>query len=154
MTSWFFDTSVLVPGLVDLGEEAEKSQAVFDAIAAGKLTSLHTAWHCCLEFYSVSTRLPREFRLTPEEARLLLLKEVVARFSVHQLPAGQLQPLLESAGDHGVAGGRIYDLHIAEVARWSGAERVVTNNRRHFLSLLRHGVRVVTAGELAEELGL
>jgi hypothetical protein len=31
---------------------------------------------------------------------------------------------------------------------------VVTENRRHFTSLLRHGIRVLVSGELASELGL
>jgi predicted nucleic acid-binding protein len=150
----FFDTSVLLSGLIDLGEATAESQALFDAIAAGKLASLHTAWHCCLEFYAVATRLPREFRLSPAEAKLLLQEEILARFTVNQLPAKQLQALVETAGDHGVAGGAIYDFHIAEVARSSGVERVVTHNRRHFLSLLRHGIQVMTAGELVAELGL
>jgi hypothetical protein len=51
----------------------------------------------------------------------------------------------------GVAGGRIYDAHIAEIATISGAEIVVTENRRHFLSLLAQGVRVLSAAELTRE---
>ncbi len=39
-------------------------------------------------------------------------------------------------------GGRIYDVHIAEVARAAGARFVVTDNGRHFLYALRYGLRV------------
>ena len=46
----------------------------------------------------------------------------------------------------------IYDAHIAEVAFRSGAHTLVTDNRRHFTSLLRHGVRVLTTAEFVEEL--
>jgi predicted nucleic acid-binding protein len=45
------------------------------------------------------------------------------------------------------AGGRIYDAHIAEVARAAGAAVVITDNRRHFLAALRHGIRVETPAE-------
>jgi tetratricopeptide (TPR) repeat protein len=38
-----------------------------------------------------------------------------------------------------------------EVARAAGARTVVTENRRHFTSLLRHGITVLTAEEFAAE---
>jgi predicted nucleic acid-binding protein len=46
-----------------------------------------------------------------------------------------------------IGGGRIYDAHIAEVARAAGAAVVVTDNRRHFLSALRYDMRVETPAE-------
>jgi hypothetical protein len=46
-----------------------------------------------------------------------------------------------------IAGGRIYDAHIAEVARSAGARVIVTDNRRHFVSALRHGIKVETPSE-------
>jgi predicted nucleic acid-binding protein len=46
-----------------------------------------------------------------------------------------------------VAGGRIYDSHIADVARAAGARVVVTDNRRHFVSALRYNLRVETPSE-------
>jgi predicted nucleic acid-binding protein len=49
----------------------------------------------------------------------------------------------------GVTGGRIYDAHIAAIARATGASVIVTDNRRHFVSALRHGIRVHTAAEFA-----
>jgi hypothetical protein len=41
----------------------------------------------------------------------------------------------------------VYDAHIAEVARSAGARVIVTDNRRHFLAALRHGIKVETPGE-------
>ena len=52
-----------------------------------------------------------------------------------------------------MAGGRVYDAHIAEAARLAGAEVVVTENRRHFVPLMRYGIRVLTAAEFADEYG-
>jgi hypothetical protein len=43
----------------------------------------------------------------------------------------------------------VYDTHIAEVARTAGATTIVTDNRRHFVSALRHGIRVETTAEFA-----
>ena len=55
--------------------------------------------------------------------------------------------MIKAAARDGTAGGRIYDARIAQVARSAGAGAVVTDNRRHFLAALRHGIRVETPGE-------
>lgn len=66
---------------------------------------------------------------------------------IHDLPAAGRLPMLRAAADDGVAGGRIYDAHIAEIARAASADVVVTDNRRHFLAALRYGLRVGTPAE-------
>ncbi|MGE0464165.1 MAG: putative toxin-antitoxin system toxin component, PIN family [Vicinamibacterales bacterium] len=143
----FLDTSVLLAGLVDFGPQSAPSQKVMHAVAEKHVKAAGTAWHCCLEFFSVSTRLPPEFRLTPADAARLIEEEVFARLSIHDLPGTDRLPLLRAAVQDGTAGGRIYDAHIAEVARTAGARVVVTDNRRHFLAALRHGMRVETPSE-------
>lgn len=108
-----------------------------------------TAWHCCLEFYSVATRLPLEFRLSPADAAQLLNEEVFARMAVHDLPAAERATLLRAGVQDGMIGGRVYDAQIAEIARAAGATVVITDNRRHFVSALRYGLRVETPVEFA-----
>jgi predicted nucleic acid-binding protein len=117
------------------------------AVAEKTITAPGTAWHCCLEFFSVATRLPPEFRLSPTDAVHLVDHEIFARMTVHDLPAADRVAMLNAAAQDGTAGGRIYDTHIAEVARAAGARVVVTDNRRHFLAALRHGIRVETPTE-------
>ena len=151
MKSAFFDTSVLVAGLIDFGETSRPAQKVMTAIAEGKLRAPQTAWHCCLETYAVSTRLPEEYRLAPKEALQLIEEEILARFRVRQLPDRARRAFLSSAVDERAVGGRIYDAHIAEVARVARVSTVVTDNRRHFTGLLRHGIHVVTAEEFIAE---
>jgi hypothetical protein len=58
---------------------------------------------------------------------------------------------LRSAVHDRTVGGRIYDAHIAEIARLGGVRVVVTDDRRHFTTLLRAGVRVLTTEEFATE---
>jgi predicted nucleic acid-binding protein len=120
----FLDTSVLVSGLIDFGPQSAAAQTLLAEVAERKVAGPATAWHCCLEFFSVATRLPSEFRLSSADAAMLR----------------------GAAGD-GIAGGRIYDTHIAEVARAAGAAVIVTDNRRHFLSALRYAIRVETPAE-------
>jgi predicted nucleic acid-binding protein len=143
----FLDTSVLLAGLVDFGPQSAPAQSLLHAVAEKQLPAPVTAWHCCLEFFSVATRLPPEYRIQPDEAVLLLEQEVMPRIKVHELPAADYLPMLRAAARENISGGRIYDAHIAEVARSAGAEVVVTDNRRHFLSALRYGMRVETPAE-------
>ena len=143
----FLDTSVLLAGLVDFGPQSAPAQSLMHAVAEKRISPVGTAWHCCLEFYSVATRLPAEFRLSPADAVVLLQDEIFARMTVHLLPPGEHATMMQAAGRDSVTGGRIYDAHIAEVARAAGASTVITDNRRHFLSALRYGMRVETPAE-------
>jgi predicted nucleic acid-binding protein len=154
LTGAFFDTSVLIAGLIDFGGSSQHAMLLMDAVADGRVERPMTAWHCCLEFYSVTTRLPEEYRLEPEIALRLLQEEIFARFSVHSLPAELQGDFLVSAVREGTTGGRVYDAHIAEIARQAGARLVATENRRHFTPLLRHGIRVLVSAELTDEIGL
>jgi predicted nucleic acid-binding protein len=144
--SVFLDTSVLLAGMIDFGPQSAPAQSLLHAVIEGRVQAA-TAWHCCLEFFSVATRLPPEFRLAPDDAVTLLEQEVFARMPVHDLPAADRVAMLRAAAHDAIAGGRIYDAHIAEVARAVRASVIVTDNRRHFLSALRYDVRVETPSE-------
>lgn len=150
--SVFLDTSIILAGLIDFGPQSAPAQSLMHAVAEKRVADAATAWHCCLEFYSVATRLPPEYRISPSDALVLLEEEVFARMTVHDLPAAGRLPLLRAAAHDAVAGGRIYDSHIADVARAAGARVVVTDNRRHFVSALRYDLRVETPAEFLASL--
>lgn len=152
VSACFFDTSILVGGIIELNGPQAPAQKAMAAVAAGDFGSPLTAWHCCLEFYSVATRLPHEFRVSPADAWLLVQEEIMDRFAVHALPRNRRESFLRTASQDGIVGGRLYDAHIAEIARTAGADIVVTENRRHFTQLLRHGIRVLTADECLQDL--
>lgn len=145
--SVFLDTSVLLAGLVDFGPQSGPAQSVLLEVSEGRVEEVGTAWHCCLEFYSVSTRLPREYRLDPVDAVRLLREEILSKLVVHDLPPAMRAELLDACVHDTIAGGRIYDAHIADVARAAGSSVIVTDNRRHFLVAMRHGLRVQTPTE-------
>lgn len=148
----FFDTTVLLAGLIELGDVSRYAQKALAAVAERRLSNPHTAWHCCLEFFAVSTRLPAEMRLDPHDALLLIEREILGRFQVHQLPERARKGFLVTAEHDRVVGGRLYDAHIAEIARIAGAKSVVTDNRRHYATLLRHGIRVLSTEEFTQSL--
>jgi len=145
--SVFLDTSVLLAGLIDFGPASAPAQSIMHAVAEKQVPTASTAWHCCLEFFSVATRLPPEYRVTPQDAVTLVEQEIFARMTVHDLPSGARVAFLRAVAHDAIAGGRVYDAHIAEVSRAAGADVIVTDNRRHFLSALRYGLRVETPAE-------
>lgn len=145
----FFDTSVLLAGIIEIGGPDHPAQHLMQGVAEGRFHRPATAWHCCLEFCSVATRLPPELRVTPAVAAQLVEEEIQARFVVHGLANDRRRAFIRGAGHDAIAGGRIHDAHIAEIARAAGAELIVTDNRKHFAHLLRHGVRVLTSEEEA-----
>ena len=147
----FLDSSVLIAGLIDFGTQSAPAQAILHAVAERQVAAA-PAWHCCLEFFSVSTRLPAEFRLTAGDATQLMENEVFGRMTVVELPPAERTAMLRAAAQDGMTGGRIYDAHIAHVARTAGAIVVVTDNRRHFLASLRYGIRVETPAEFLSSL--
>lgn len=67
--------------------------------------------------------------------------------AVHDLLAGERLTPWRSAVKERIAGDRVYDARVAEVARAAGAAVVITDNRRHFLSALPHGLRVERPAE-------
>ena len=150
--SLFVDTSVLLAGVIELHPPNPHAHAIMEAVADGRLGRPATAFHCCLEFYSVATRLPVECRVSVGDAARLVREELLARLDVVDLPAGSRRALFALAASDDVAGGRVYDLHIAEVARAGGATTVLTENRRHFASVLRYGMTVLTAAEFSPRL--
>jgi len=154
LATLFVDTSVFVAGLIELGETSTASRILLEAIATGRLSGVQTAWHCCLEFYSVVTRLPSGLRVSPELANRMVTENIIDRMVVADLPASARATFFSTVAGENVSGGRVYDAHIAEVARLAGARTVVTGNRRHFVCLMRHGIRVLTAMEFADEYGL
>ena len=148
----FFDTSVLIAGLIDFGASAGPAQKIMTAVAAGTLGKPRTAWHCCLEFYAVCTRLPEELRLTPQQANQLLTSEIRERLDVVALPAGAWSGFCKRIEREGVAGGRVYDAHIADIARQHRAKVVITDNLRHFSSLTSSGIEVLSAQSFSPRL--
>lgn len=148
VTPIFIDTSVFLDGLIQVGPASEKPRAILQAVSEGRIRDGRTAWHCCLEFYAVSTRLPEEFRLTPEDAERAIAENILENFKIQGLPEEAFKPFLIAAARDRVIGGRIYDAHIAETARLSGSRTVITGNVRHFRGLSAHGILVLGPGEV------
>ena len=150
--SVFMDTSVLVAGLIELDGPIAPAQRILDAVSDGRVRRALTAWPCCLEFYSVATRLPEEFRLNPEDALRLIEEVILQHFQILTLPADAFPGLLRQAASERVRGGRVYDCHIGAIAAAARAKILVTDNLAHFASLSRQGIHVVSSASFASGL--
>lgn len=148
VTPVFLDTTVFLEGLIDMGPASEKARAILEAFAERRIRNGRTAWHCCLEFYAVSTRLPEEYRLTPEDAGRVIVEGILQIFEIHNLPDKARKTFLADRGGDRVVGGRIYDAHLAEIARLHGARTVITGNLRHFRALSSHGIQVLSTNDV------
>lgn len=124
------------------------------AVVEGRIARPATAWHCCLEFYAVTTRLPGQFRLSPDQAFRLLDAEVLGRFEVRTLRSPARRRFLGDAALVPTSGGRIYDAHIGAIARRERCDALVTENVRHFAPGDGARLRILRAAELVAELEL
>jgi predicted nucleic acid-binding protein len=148
--SAFLDTSVLLAGLVDFGPQSAPAQKLLHAVAEERVKAgrhrLALLSRVLLGVDAVTARIPprrfRRFRRHPPARGGGVRADVGARSA-----SRCRMPLLRAAAQEGTVGGLIHDAHIAEVARGAGARVIVTDNRRHFVSALRHGLRVETPAE-------
>lgn len=90
--------------------------------------------HVLAESYSVLTRIPAPFRLTPADT-VAFLEGFVSNATVTSLPADAYLPLLREAAQGRVTGGRIHDLLIAAAAIVAEADVLLTFNTRDFVEL-------------------
>lgn len=143
MKKVFLDTNVFVSGLLDVSADSA-CRSILEALEARRLRSCVTAWHCCLEFFSVTTRLPPEYRLSAESAIALLTEHVFDRVQVEGLPVEAAIPWLKRLGGSEVRGGLVYDAHLAHIAHRAGCAILVTSNLSHFRQVAPHGIEILS----------
>jgi len=144
----FLDTTVLVAGLIDFGAASEAASAILDSVATHRLSKPLTAgiavwsstpWRRECRRSSVSFRKRRGNCWTPKSCH-------ASRYA----PCRHAVSHAFRRGRRGAPGRRrIYDLHIAEVARSAGAHILVTDNDRHFSPFARLELRVLSSKAFA-----
>ena len=139
----FFDTSVLVPAVVD---QLANHEAARDALLH-QTSSPHRGFcstHALAECYATLTDLPLPRRVQPNEARLLIEESILGRLTAVALTADDYSAALRRVADAGLGSGAVYDaLHICCAERMS-ADRILTYNLADFDRCRPRGI-VVTA---------
>jgi predicted nucleic acid-binding protein len=100
------------------------------------------AAHSALEAFSVLTRMPSPWRVTPAEARTaleggFLHAEMVA------LDVEGYRALIQDAPTASISGGQLYDALLVACAVRASVDTIVTFNLRHFQQLVPPGMSVV-----------
>ncbi len=130
----FFDTSVLVPALVDQLSNHPACFAVFRTYTSGE-NSGYCSTHSLAECYSVLTSLPLPRRVSTVEARLLIEESIMKNLNVVALTQSDYSQAITAVSNNALAGGIIYDALHAAAARKSGCSRLYTYNLIHFTRL-------------------
>lgn len=125
---YFFDTSVLVPALLD---EHPHHAASLAALLRANEKNACCAAHSLAEVYSTLTRLPRTHRVSGDQA-MLFLGDLVERLSLIALEATEYWTAISDAAAQNISGGAIYDALLARCALKSGAETIYTWNVEDF----------------------
>ena len=126
-----FDTSVLVPAVVD---QLVNHEAALDALvryAHGEHEGYCSA-HTLAECYATLTALPLQTRIVPGEAVMLVEENVVGKLSVVDLSVDDYRNVLRRVANLGLTSGAIYDALHMDCARQVAADQILTYNVTHF----------------------
>ena len=126
-----FDTSVLVPALVDQLSNHESAFYIFSSHITGEHRAFCST-HCLVETYSVLTSLPLPKRISSIEARILIEQSILGRLQIVPLDQEDYIEALSRISKEGLTGGIIYDALHVEAAKRASCSRIYTYNIRHF----------------------
>lgn len=138
------DTSVIVAALLSRHEHHPRAWAALDRSLRDAEGPPLLPVPSLLESFSVLTRLPPPWRVSPQDAHRLLADTFRPTARLVAMEGDAAWALLEGAVAHGIAGGAIQDAHIAACARLGGAHALWTFNRRDFDRLDLGDLEIVT----------
>jgi predicted nucleic acid-binding protein len=121
---YFFDTSVLVPALLD---EHPHHAASLSALLRANKKNACCAVHSLAEVYSTLTHLPRTHRVSGDQA-MLFLGDLVERLTLITLDALEYWSAISDAAAQNISGGTIYDALLARCALKSRVDILYTWN--------------------------
>ena len=138
-----YDTSVLVPALVD---QLPNHPVCFSSFV-GKTDGADAVFcstQTIAECYSVLTSLPLKRRISPAEAYQLVMESILPRVTVVPLDGEDYRWALDAVSGNGLSGGIVYDALHLRAARKSGCVRVFTYNTSHFTALRVPEIEITT----------
>ena len=126
-----FDTSVLVPALVD---QLGNHEAAFDAFLRGSSGENEgfCSTHALAECYATLTALPLQTRVLPDQARTLVDESIARQLAVVELTANDYRSVLLEVARLGLASGAVYDALHARCAGKMGVDQILTYNVADF----------------------
>lgn len=132
------DSSCLVALLCAWHEDHDATRSACEAI---RRESLVIAGHALVECYSVMTRLPAPYRISPQQAEQVLSHNFKDA-EVTGLTAALCWTTIREQARRNVGGGQVYDAIIARSVRAAGAVLLLTWNVRDFLAVAPPGLEI------------
>ena len=137
----FFDTSVMVPALVDQLNNHANALEIYVRFTSRRNQDV-TSTHALAECYSVLTGMPLPRRVTTVEAKRLIDKSIHTRLNVVDLTESDYASAVERVSRDGLVGGIIYDALHAIAAERAGCTRLYTYNVDHFRAICADSIAV------------
>ncbi len=126
-----FDTSVLVPAVVD---QLANHESAFGALRrhGGSEHRGCCSTHALAECYATLTALPLPSRVLPEQARILVEESIGKRLEIIQLTSEDYLHALRLVANLGLASGAIHDALHARCAVKASVDQILTYNVADF----------------------
>jgi predicted nucleic acid-binding protein len=124
----FFDTSVLVPAVIEADKRHEASHRLLLQFSPAEAAC---AAHTLAEFYATLTGMKPPNRIQPNQATLIL-SNFRTRFQFIELTSDEVFQAIERTAVLKLPGGIIYDALLLACARKADAEYIYTWNVKHF----------------------
>ena len=129
-----FDSSVLVPALMEAHADHREAAAALDAVHGGTCRGVAST-HVLAETWSSLTGMPVRPPLDPVEVWRSMKMAVMDRFEIVCLDTDDYGGVLDEMSRAGLRGGAVYDaLHI-RAARKAGVDEIWTYDVRDFRRL-------------------
>ena len=138
-----FDTSVLVPAVVDQLANHEAALEALLRYTVGRHAG-YCSTHALAECYATLTAWPLPRRGLPAEARQLVEESLLGRLTAVPLTQADYLDALRRVSDRGLGTGVVYDALHVRCAEGIPADRILTWNLTDFERLRPEGM-VVTA---------
>ena len=127
----FFDTSVLIPAMVDQLDNHPRCFSTFQEYS-GAGHEGYCSTHVLAECYSVMSALTLRRRISPSDAGQLIRDTVAGRLTVVPVGTEEYLEAIDRVIAGGLVSGIVYDaLHLIAAER-AGCERLYTFNTEHF----------------------
>jgi len=127
----FFDTSVLIAGMLEAHPMHEKSFSWLKR-AKAKEFDWGICSHTFAELYATLTAMPLRPRITPEIVLNLIHENIEGQAQVITLTGREYMEVIKNISKLNLPGAVIYDAIIAQAAEKFKADHLLTNNQKDF----------------------
>lgn len=138
----FFDTSVIVAGLIEAHPHYEKSNFWLGKIVSKKEKGCISS-HTLAELYSSLTTIPVVPKIRPDQVIHLLEESILNHFLIYELKKEDYINILKESSLYSIKGGMIYDSIQIFAAKKLKAKTILTWNLKHFQSIWPEGKKII-----------